>query len=29
VRYAVVIADGDRGEDGTALLAGRGRAALA
>ncbi|NUR87741.1 MAG: PmoA family protein [Nonomuraea sp.] len=28
-RYAVVIADGDRGEDGTALLAERGRAALA
>ncbi|MFC4113290.1 PmoA family protein [Nonomuraea zeae] len=28
-RYAVVIADGDRGEDGTALLAARGREALA
>ncbi|MDR8410297.1 PmoA family protein [Nonomuraea sp. 3-1Str] len=28
-RYAVVVADGDRGEEGTALLAGRGRAALA
>jgi hypothetical protein len=28
-RYAVVIADGDRGEDGTALLAKLGRAALA
>ncbi|TMR94729.1 hypothetical protein EJK15_32450 [Nonomuraea basaltis] len=28
-RYAVVIADGDRGEDGTALLAKQGRAALA
>ncbi|MBF8188805.1 PmoA family protein [Nonomuraea sp. K274] len=28
-RYAVVIADGDRGEDGTALLAEQGRAALA
>ncbi|WP_053175669.1 PmoA family protein [Nonomuraea sp. SBT364] len=28
-RYAVVIGDGDRGEEGTALLAGRGRAALA
>ncbi|WP_223166801.1 PmoA family protein [Nonomuraea sp. SYSU D8015] len=28
-RYAVVIADGDRGEDGTAQLAKQGRAALA
>ncbi|MEV1173542.1 PmoA family protein [Nonomuraea sp. NPDC049784] len=28
-RYAVVIADGDRGEDGTELLAKQGRAALA
>ncbi|MFI7610554.1 PmoA family protein [Nonomuraea terrae] len=28
-RYAVVIADGDRGDDGTALLADHGRAALA
>ncbi|MGN9841146.1 PmoA family protein [Nonomuraea sp. H19] len=28
-RYAVVIADGDRGEDGTAVLAKQGRAALA
>ncbi|MGW0810187.1 DUF6807 domain-containing protein [Nonomuraea sp. NPDC002799] len=28
-RYAVVIADGDRGEDGTALLAEQGRDALA
>ncbi|MFC4006039.1 DUF6807 family protein [Nonomuraea purpurea] len=28
-RYAVVIADGDRGEDGTALLAKQGRDALA
>lgn len=28
-RYAVVIADGDRGEDGTALLAKQGRQALA
>ncbi|MEW9555071.1 PmoA family protein [Nonomuraea sp. NPDC050783] len=27
-RYAVVVADGDRGEDGTALLAGHGRDAL-
>lgn len=28
-RYAVVVADGDRGEDGSALLAKQGRAALA
>lgn len=28
-RYAVVVADGDRGDDGTALLAKHGRAALA
>ncbi|WP_336204473.1 PmoA family protein [Nonomuraea sp. LPB2021202275-12-8] len=29
LRYAVVVACGDRGEDGTELLAGQGRAALA
>ena len=28
-RYAVVVADGDRGEDGSAILAKQGRAALA
>ncbi|MBB6348007.1 DUF6807 domain-containing protein [Nonomuraea muscovyensis] len=28
-RYAVVVGDGDRGDDGTALLAAQGRAALA
>lgn len=28
-RYAVVVTDGDHGDDGTAALAGHGRAALA